>query len=115
MPKCRFRVSVAVAALALATQPVRAQGASNAAAESLFQDGRELLEQGQFVEACVKLTESQRLDPAMGTLIALAHCHEGEGKLASAWAEFTEVEGQARHAGRQDREKVAREHVAALR
>lgn len=99
----------------LASNIALAQGPSKAAAEALFQEGRALFEQGKFQEGCPKLAESQRIDPATGTLLALALCHEGEGKLASAWSEFTTVEGQARQAGRDDREAIAREHAAALR
>src|SRR5580704_4319439 len=33
-----------------------------AQAESLFEDGRRLLAQNRFAEACAKLTESERLD-----------------------------------------------------
>jgi hypothetical protein len=106
----------AVAAAFALTEPARAQGrgVSIATAEALFREGTALLDEKRYAEACPKLAESHRLDPATGTLLALAFCHEGEGRLASAWAEFAEVAGRAREEGRTDREQVAREHAANL-
>jgi hypothetical protein len=86
-----------------------------AAAEALFQEGRALLMAGKIDEACPKLAESQRLDPATGTLMALALCQEQQGKLASAWSAFADVEARSRLEGRADRERTAREHGGALR
>jgi hypothetical protein len=95
--------------------PARADDADVAAAEALFQDGRALLEAGRANEACPKLAESQRLDPATGTLIALAACHELEGKLATAWAEFTEASGRAQRERRNDRYELASQRAERLR
>jgi serine/threonine-protein kinase len=91
------------------------QSSDAATAELLFQQGRDLLRLGKAAEACPKLAESQRLDPATGTLLALAMCHEAEGKLASAWAEFVNVEARSRSEGRADREKVSHDRAAALK
>jgi hypothetical protein len=73
-----------------------------------------LLEQKNYVVACPKLAESYRLDPGTGTLLALALCHEGEGRLATAWGEYAEVVARSRRERRPDREDLARQHVTAL-
>lgn len=66
--------------------------AENAAAASvLFREGRKALEAGRNQEACQKFAESERLDHAAGTLMNLATCEEGLGKLASAWQHWQEA------------------------
>ena len=85
-----------------------------ALATILFQEGRTLLAAGQIPEACLKLEESQRLDPSGGTILNLALCHEREGRLARAWSEFKEAEFVARGEGRRNREVEAANHVHAL-
>ena len=107
--------AVSLAMVSLPCPSARAQSANSATAEALFEQGRDLLRAGNAVEACPKLTESQRLDPATGTLLALALCHEAEGKLASAWVEFVDVEARSRNESRADRQQVASEHAQALR
>jgi len=92
-----------------------AQGSDAATAQALFEEGRALLQAGKAAQACPKLAESHRLDPGTGALLALALCHEQENKLASAWAEFNEVQGRANREGRPDRSRLAQEHAAALR
>jgi hypothetical protein len=96
--------------------PSTARAAPNdsALAESLFRDAKRLMAKKRFVEACPKLAESQRLDPGGGTLLTLALCHEGEGKFASAWSEFTEAAAIAKRDGRADREKIANQHTKSL-
>jgi hypothetical protein len=84
------------------------------AAETLFRDGKDLASQGKIAEACPKFAESERLDPKVGTQVYLATCHEQQGKTASAWMEFNEAANQASRAHQPDREKLARDHVAAL-
>jgi hypothetical protein len=101
-------------ALAASVSVAYAQGADAGAAESLFQAGKALLEQKNYAQACPKLAESYRLDPGTGTLLALALCHEGEGRLASAWGEFAEAGARSRREGRSDREELARQRMSAL-
>ncbi len=83
-------------------------------ADELFRRGRALLEAGQIDAACDKLEQSQKLDPAIGTLGLLAYCHERQGKTATAFAEYTAAAEQARKAGQSERERVATERAQAL-
>jgi hypothetical protein len=86
-----------------------------ALAQTLFDEGRKLMTEKHYAEACAKFAKSQELDPSAGTFINLALCHESEGKLATAWAEFNEALSQALRDGRSDREQAAREHIEKLK
>lgn len=70
--------------LGLASTAV-ADGRDPAAAEALFLDGRQDVQRSDYAAACPKFAESERLDPAAGTLINLSDCEEHLGLLASAW------------------------------
>lgn len=100
----------------VAVSPAAAQpGATDKArAEALFDRAMALTKEGKMAEACPKLAESQRLDPAVGTLLYLADCYESTGRLASAWATFREALALARSVGQPAREKIARDRAAAL-
>ena len=83
-------------------------------ADALFKEGRQLLDQKKYDEACAKLSESQRLDPGAGTLLALALCHEGQGKTATAWAELDEAAKLGRKVGRQDLASAAEKRARIM-
>src|SRR5271156_4573673 len=84
---------------------------NSAMAESLFRDGKKLLEERRFDEACPKFKESSRLGPASGVELALGLCYEGQGKTASAWGAYVTAASLARRDGRHDRELAANKHA----
>ena len=84
-----------------------AAAAQKAAAESLFDDALKAMKSGHFSEACPKLEESERIDPAIGTLLYLGECYEKTGRTASAWATFREAASAAQAQGETDRTRVA--------
>lgn len=69
---------------------------------------------GDHVDACPKLEESQRLDPAVGTLLHLGECFAKTGRGASAWRTFRKAMTAARAEGRLDREQVALSRAQSL-
>ena len=77
--------------LALAASPVARAQSDVGAAEALFEAGRAAMEKGDFASACPRFGESERLDPAPGTLLNLADCEEHLGHLARAWEAWKEA------------------------
>ena len=94
--------------------PSRAFASDPAGAQALFDEAKKQMAQGNFMQACMQLEESQKLDAGLGTQFQLANCWQHLGKTASAWALFREVESQARAVGQGSREKVARDRATAL-
>jgi hypothetical protein len=106
---------VLLAALSLATNAEATPTlADKATAQALFEDALQLMGAKRFREACPKLEESERLDPALGTRFRLSECEEAVGRLARAWAGFLEVADLAHGSGQTDRENVARARAASI-
>jgi hypothetical protein len=80
---------LALAVLAFAV-PAAAQS-SKSTAEALYREGQRLIGENKIPEACARFAESQAQEPAEATLVALAACHERDGKTASAWGEYAEA------------------------
>jgi hypothetical protein len=57
-------------------------------AASLFAEGRKLMGDGNYAEACPKLAESESQSPTAVTAMTLATCYEKAGKLATAWSSY---------------------------
>jgi hypothetical protein len=86
------RLFVTVCAVMLAPAVASASGADDkAAAQVLFDQGRKLMDEHKYAEACPKLESSERLDPGAGTLLNLAACYEKNGQSASAWVTYTDA------------------------
>ena len=115
MPSGSRLTALVTLTVALASAPLaRAQGTSEAAATALFDEGRRLMGEHKFAEACPKLAESERLAPSGGTLLNLADCYEHTGQTASAWVAWKDVASRANAAGKVDVEKRALTRAAAL-
>jgi hypothetical protein len=103
----------AIAAMVLAW-PSGAKAQNNVAADAAFREGRSLMQAGRYEEACTKFEYSYSEEPAVGTLLNLADCHEKVNRLATAWVEFTEASERAAHDGQQARAAEAKRRAAVL-
>jgi len=101
--------------LAAEGRDAAASPADSAAAQALFEQGRQLMAAGQAEAACPRFEESERLEAGIGTQFNLADCYEAVGKVASAYALFLEVAARAKELGQERRESVARERAEAVK
>ena len=81
----------AFAAVVATAVPRPAAAQSTAAAEALFNEARSAMETKDYDTACQRFRESNRLDPAVGTLLNLAVCETSRGRVATAWELFRAV------------------------
>jgi hypothetical protein len=102
---------IATARLARADEPT---GSGKALAQSLFEDGRRLMDAGRFAEACPRFADSERLDPGGGTVLNLALCYEKLGKLTLAYGTYGDALSRAISEHRGEREAFAREHLGLV-
>jgi hypothetical protein len=111
-----MKVAVVVGALVLlAPWQGRAQTVvTTTAADALFTEGQRLMQSGNYAEACRKLAESQKIEPAVGTELNLAVCLRNNGQLASAWSTFLAAVSSASQARQTERVEYARTQAAAL-
>ncbi len=99
--------------LVLGSGDARAQS-QQAAAQALFDQARKLMADGKYAEACPKFADSQKLDPAPGTLLNLAKCYEKNGQSASAWVSYKEAESVSKRTGHPDWAGIAHDRVVAI-
>jgi hypothetical protein len=109
------RLSSAVALCVLLSAPcAHAQAEDQAAARSLFDEGRKLLKARNYADACPKLEAASKLYASAGILLNLGDCYEKIGSTASAWTEFGESAAAADRANRPDQAAEAKKRQAAV-
>ncbi len=65
-------------------------------------------------DSCPKLVDSNKLDPAVGTLLYLGECYERNGQTASAWVTFQVAAETAQKGNQPERARVASDRANAL-
>lgn len=65
--------------------------AQDPAAEALFRSAQGAAQEGDWHTACDRFEESNRLEPAPGTVMNIARCREELGEFASAWKSYMEA------------------------
>jgi hypothetical protein len=114
MKRVAAPLALVVAFASARTSLAQTSAADKAAAQALYDEGKRLMDAGQYAQACPKFADSEKLDPGVGTLLNLGVCYEKNGQTASAWATYKEAASAAANAGEAAREKYARDHAAAL-
>jgi hypothetical protein len=109
-----YRAGSIAVAIVLSPCMARAGDGRLDEAEALFQRARELMGHNDFATACPLLERAYSLDDGAGTLLALALCHEGNGKPATALREYRESLSLAVRANRSDRVMLAESHAQRL-
>jgi tetratricopeptide (TPR) repeat protein len=110
----RLLASSAALCALLAAPGVQAQAQDQAAARTLFEDGRRLLKSGKYEEACRTLEAASKLYSSPGILLNLGDCYEKLGRTASAWTEFGDAATVAARSKRNDQVSEAKRRQAAL-
>src|SRR4051794_2335456 len=83
-------IAVTISTLTAHAQP---GGAQKGAADALWEEALVAMDNHAYAVACPKIEEVIRLRPdGLGAKIKLAECHEGAGRLASAWGMYALIE-----------------------
>jgi tetratricopeptide (TPR) repeat protein len=108
--------SLAVLSILVLVPPAWAQSRADdiKRADQRFEDGRRLAGQGRHAEACRAFEESNRLDPAAGTLINLGDCYLKLGRTTSAWLRYRDAMLRAQAERDEPRRSLAEDRAASV-
>jgi hypothetical protein len=108
------RALVCVAIVCMASSANAQQQRDPVKADALFREGQKLLAAGDLAAACPMLADSYALDPALGTLLNLAFCHEKQGRTFTAWTEFRRAAAEATRTEQRERATFAKTRMHEL-
>ncbi|HEX3850306.1 MAG TPA: hypothetical protein VHW01_05030 [Polyangiaceae bacterium] len=103
-------LSISVPSVAQAEPPEPA----DEAARALFSEGRTLVAEGDYENACTKFEQSLRQKVGIGAQFNLADCWQHVGRIASAYELFLAAARNAHRAGQAEREAAARDRALLL-
>jgi tetratricopeptide (TPR) repeat protein len=86
---------VSCAALALALVASDAHANNRDKADALFKQGKKLMAEKRYADACGAFEDSNKLDPGIGTQLNIARCYEEWGKLGRAYHAYLDAEKMA--------------------
>jgi serine/threonine-protein kinase len=82
-------------------------------ADALFKQGKKLMHEKRYADACEAFEKSNKLDPGIGTQLNIAKCYEEWGKIGQAFLAYQKAEAMAK-AAKDDREPKIHELVEGL-
>ena len=83
-------------------------------ADVLFKQGKKLLGEKRYADACQAFEESNKLDPGIGVEANVALCYEEWGKLARAYRAYAKAEEMAKGSGDTNRASKLHERLAGI-
>jgi tetratricopeptide (TPR) repeat protein len=75
-------------------------------ADTLFKQGKKLMGEKKYSDACEAFEQSMKLDPGIGTQLNIAKCYEDWGKLARALHAYQAAERMAKDANDSRADKI---------
>lgn len=80
----------------------------------LLDRAKALMDAHRYADACEHFAAADRIDPTVGTLLALADCHEWAERPTSSWKTYVEAAARAKAAKDWAREQLAEKRAKAL-
>ena len=106
-------MKLAISILALLALASSASADKKERADQLFKEGKSLMAEKRYADACNAFEESYKLDPGIGAQLNIAKCYEEWGKLGRAFTSYQLAEKMARDGGDARADKI-KELIAEL-